>query len=114
MSELEAGAGTSVPDVPTATEAAQPQPTVNIPLSGDQKFVLRSIQTRLANFAKAKLELDVQIARFEGILQLEMMKMAHSNAIDMDKFALSDTLDIVPKPPEPKQNPFGGQVPPRR
>ena len=77
-------------------------PTVNIPLTGDQKFLLRSIQTRLANFAKAKLELDVQVARFEGILQLEMMKIAHSNKIDTETSSLDDTLNIVPTPKEPQ------------
>jgi hypothetical protein len=105
MEELQVGAATPlavtgevVPDVPAI---------VNIPLSGDQKFLLRSIQTRLANFAKSKLELDVQVARFEGILQLEMMKIAHSNKINMETSSLNDTLDIVPKPKEPASNPFG-------
>ena len=49
---------------------------VNIPLTDGQKLLLRSYQNNLNLLAKQKSEIDVQVARVEGAMQLDMMKIA--------------------------------------
>jgi hypothetical protein len=104
MEELQIGAGTPK-DLTDATDAApvvppvqpeQPEPTVNIPLTSDQKYTLRSYQNRLNLLAKQKSEIDVQVARVEGAMQIDMMKIALENNIDPTKFGFNDNLEVVP------------------
>jgi hypothetical protein len=71
-------------------------PTVNIPLTGDQKYILRSYQNKLNLLAKQKGEIDVQIARVDGAMQIDMMKIAQANNIDPTKFGFNDNLEIIP------------------
>jgi hypothetical protein len=73
-----------------------PVPTENIPLSDAQRYLLKSIQAKLAKLGQQKAEIDVQLVRFEGILQIEMLKIASTNKIDINKSGFNDNLEIVP------------------
>lgn len=83
-------------DVQVEMPEMQPEPTVNIPLTDGQKLLLRSYQNKLNLLAKQKSEIDVQVARVEGAMQLDMMKIATENNIDPAKFGFSENLDIIP------------------
>ena len=75
-------------------------PTVNIPLTSDQKYLMRSYQNKLNLLAKQKSEIDVQVARVEGAMQLDMMKIARENNIDPTKFGFNDNLEIIASQPQ--------------
>ena len=117
---LQTGAGTPK-ELTDATAAApvvspsQPEgsgqqtPAVNIPLTDGQKLLLRSYQNKLNLLAKQKSEIDVQVARVEGAMQLDMMKIARENNIDPTKFGFNENLDIMPT-----QGPPPGGLPSRR
>ena len=83
-------------DVQVEMPEMQPEPTVNIPLTDGQKLLLRSYQNKLNLLAKQKSEIDVQVARVEGAMQLDMMKIATENNIDPTKFGFSENLEIIP------------------
>ena len=90
----------------TASEAPQAKtaektPDVNVPLTDAQKYLMRSYQNRLNLLAKQKSEIDVQVARVEGAMQLDMMKVARENNIDPSKFGFNENLDIIPANPQP-------------
>ena len=89
-------------DVQVEMPEMQPEPTVNIPLTDGQKLLLRSYQNKLNLLAKQKSEIDVQVARVEGAMQLDMMKIATENNIDPTKFGFNENLDIIPavQPPQ--------------
>jgi hypothetical protein len=117
MEELQAGAGTpkeftdatdAAPVVPPQEQSANAVP-VNVPLTDAQKLLLRSYQNKLNLLAKQKSEIDVQVARVEGAMQLDMMKIARENNIDPTKFGFSDNLEIIPA-----VQPGQGGPPPRR
>ena len=111
MEELQVGAGTPK-ELTDATDAApvvppsQPEysgqktPAVNIPLTDGQKLLLRSYQNKLNLLAKQKSEIDVQVARVEGAMQLDMMKIARENNIDPTKFGFNENLEIIPSQPQ--------------
>ena len=71
-------------------------PLVNIPLTDGQKLTLRTYQSRLTTLAKQKSEIDVQVAKIEGAMQVDMMKIARTNNIDPEKSGFNDNLDIIP------------------
>ena len=73
---------------------------VNVPLTDAQKLLLRSYQNKLNLLAKQKSEIDVQVARVEGAMQLDMMKIARENNIDPTKFGFNDNLEIIPSQPQ--------------
>ena len=77
----------------------QPESTVNIPLTDSQKLLLRTYQSRLTTLAKQKSEIDVQVARVEGAMQLDMMKIARENNIDPAKCGFNENFDILPSQP---------------
>jgi hypothetical protein len=83
-------------DVQVEVPEVQPEPTVNIPLTSDQKYLMRSYQNKLNLLAKQKSEIDVQVARVEGAMQVDMMKIAQANNIDPAKFGFNDNLEIIP------------------
>ena len=87
----------------------QPESTVNIPLTDGQKLILRTYQSRLTGLAKQKSDIDVQVAKIEGAMQVDMMKIAATNNIDPEKFGFSENLDIIPS-----QRPGQGGPPPRQ
>ena len=106
MEELQIGAGTPK-ELTDATAAApgvppiiDPTPTVNIPLTDAQKYLMRSYQNKLNLLAKQKSEIDVQVARVEGTMQLDMMKIARENNIDPTKFGFNDNLEIIASQPQ--------------
>ena len=108
MEELQIGAGTSK-ELTDATDAApvvppQEQPagdaTTNVPLTDAQKYLLRSYQNKLNLLAKQKSEIDVQVARVEGAMQVDMMKIARENNIDPTKFGFNDNLEIIASQPQ--------------
>ena len=72
----------------------------NVPLTDAQKLLLRSYQNKLNLLAKQKSEIDVQVARVEGAMQLDMMKIARENNIDPTKFGFNDNLEIIPSQPQ--------------
>jgi hypothetical protein len=86
-------------DVQVEMPEMQPETTVNIPLTDGQKLLLRSYQNKLNLLAKQKSEIDVQVARVEGAMQLDMMKIARENNIDPAKFGFNENLDIIPVQP---------------
>ena len=94
-------------DVQVEMPEMQPEPTVNIPLTDGQKLLLRSYQNKLNLLAKQKSEIDVQVARVEGAMQLDMMKIATENNIDPAKFGFSENLDIIPAVQPPQGPPQG-------
>ena len=101
MEELQVGAGTPK-EFTDATDAA-PFVTavpVNVPLTDAQKYLMRSYQNKLNLLAKQKSEIDVQVARVEGTMQLDMMKIARENNIDPTKFGFNENLDIIPSQPQ--------------
>jgi len=87
------------------SKTAEKTPEVNVPLTDGQKLLLRSYQNKLNLLAKQKSEIDVQVARVEGAMQLDMMKIARENNIDPTKFGFNDNLEIIASQP---------QGPPRR
>ena len=93
-------------DVQVEVPEVQPEPTVNIPLTSDQKYLMRSYQNKLNLLAKQKSEIDVQVARVEGAMQVDMMKIAMTNNIDPAKFGFNDNLEIIPA--QPQQGPPPG------
>jgi hypothetical protein len=84
-----------------------PEPTlvegvaVNIPLSDTQKLNLTSIRLRRSNVQKQIADLQTQDAKLESFFHAELMKTAIANKIDMQKFVLSDNLDIKAMPQAP-------------
>jgi hypothetical protein len=94
-----------------ATDAAPMVPPVqngnpvNVPLTDSQKYLLRSYQNKLNLLAKQKSEIDVQVARVEGAMQVDMMKIAQANNIDPLKFGFNDNLEIIPSPQLPQGPP---------
>ena len=84
------------PEVPVPVDQT---PTVNIPLTDGQKLILRTYQSRLTGLAKQKSDIDVQVAKIEGAMQVDMMKIATTNNIDPEKFGFSENLDIIPSQP---------------
>lgn len=100
MEELQVGAGTaSEAGQPAQETAVQNGSAVNIPLTDGQKLLLRSYQNKLNLLSKQKSEIDVQVARVEGAMQLDMMKIARENNIDPMKFGFNDNLEIIPSQP---------------
>jgi hypothetical protein len=106
MEELQIGAGTpkelteeAAPVVPPQEQPAGNTAT-NAPLTDAQKYVLRSYQNKLNLLAKQKSEIDVQVARVEGAMQLDMMKIARENNIDPTKFGFNENFDIIPSQPQ--------------
>jgi len=108
MEELQIGAGTSkkltdatdaAPVVPPQEQSADSIP-VNVPLTDAQKYLMRSYQNKLNLLAKQKSEIDVQVARVEGAMQLDMMKIARENNIDPTKFGFNDNLEIIASQPQ--------------
>ena len=91
-------------EVPEVPEVPEEQPAgdaaTNIPLTDGQKLLLRSYQNKLNLLAKQKSEIDVQVARVEGAMQLDMMKIARENNIDPTKFGFNDNLEIIPLQPQ--------------
>ena len=91
-------------EVPEVPEVPEEQPAgdaaTNIPLTDGQKLLLRSYQNKLNLLAKQKSEIDVQVARVEGTMQLDMMKIARENNIDPAKFGFNDNLEIIPSQPQ--------------
>ena len=105
MEELQIGAGTpkELTDATDAAPVVPPQEVpeqVNVPLTDAQKYLLRSYQNKLNLLAKQKSEIDVQVARVEGAMQLDMMKIARENNIDPTKFGFNDNLEIIPSQPQ--------------
>ena len=110
MEELQVGAGTpkeftdatdAAPVVPPQEQYADEVPEqVNVPLTDAQKYLMRSYQNKLNLLAKQKSEIDVQVARVEGTMQLDMMKIARENNIDPTKFGFNENLDIIPSQPQ--------------
>ena len=92
----------AIPAVPPSQPegSGQQTPLVNIPLTDGQKLLLRSYQNKLNLLAKQKSEIDVQVARVEGAMQLDMMKIATENNIDPTKFGFNDNLEIIPSQPQ--------------
>ena len=86
-------------DVQVEMPEMKPETTVNITLTDGQKLLLRSYQNKLNLLAKQKSEIDVQVARVEGAMQLDMMKIARENNIDPAKFGFNENLDIIPVQP---------------
>ena len=72
----------------------------NLPLTDSQKLTLRTYQSRLTTLAKQKSEIDVQAAKIEGAMQVDMMKIAMTNNIDPEKFGFNENLDIIPSQPQ--------------
>ena len=109
LSESEVGA--TIGDIqtppPQDTMPVQNGSPVNVPLTDAQKLLLRSYQNKLNLLAKQKSEIDVQVARVEGAMQLDMMKIARENNIDPTKFGFSENLDIVPAGSQPQGPPPG-------
>ena len=106
MEELQIGAGTpkelteeAAPVVPPQEQPAGNAAT-NVPLTDAQKYLMRSYQNKLNLLAKQKSEIDVQVARVEGAMQLDMMKIARENNIDPTKFGFNENLDIIPSQPQ--------------
>lgn len=64
------------------------------PNNPSQKLLLRSYQNKLNLLAKQKSEIDVQVARVEGAMQLDMMKIATENNIDPAKFGFSENRHL--------------------
>ena len=91
-------------EVPEVPEVPEEQPAgdaaTNIPLTDGQKLLLRSYQNKLNLLAKQKSEIDVQVARVEGAMQLDMMKIAREKNIDPAKFGFNENLDIIPLQPQ--------------
>ena len=112
MEELQIGARTpedltgatdAAPAVPPQDQPAGDAPTIaatNVPLTDTQKYLLRSYQNKLNLLAKQKSEIDVQVARVEGAMQLDMMKIARENNIDPTKFGFNDNLEIIASQPQ--------------
>jgi hypothetical protein len=105
MEELQIGAGTPKELTEEAAPVVPPQEpagntATNAPLTDAQKYVLRSYQNKLNLLAKQKSEIDVQVARVEGAMQLDMMKIARENNIDPAKFGFNENLDIIPSQPQ--------------
>lgn len=108
MEELQVGAGTpkeftdatdAAPVVPPQEQYADEVPE-QVPLTDAQKYLLRSYQNKLNLLAKQKSEIDVQVARVEGAMQLDMMKIARENNIDPTKFGFNDNLEIIASQPQ--------------
>ena len=81
--------------VPTPVDQT---PSVNIPLTDEQKLILRTYQSRLAILAKQKSEIDVQVAKLEGRYRSE--HISHP--------AVWSGLDAVPRYPGPECREDGG------
>lgn len=73
---------------------------VNIPLNDTQKLTLTNTRLRRMSIQRQIAELETQDAKLEGFFHGELMKIAITNKIDMQKFSLSDGLDIKPIPPK--------------
>jgi hypothetical protein len=112
MSEVdEANNANAVVATPVVlVEPPDQTPTINTPLSDSQKYLMRSYQNKLNFLAKQKSEIDVQVARVEGAMQVDMMKIALTNNIDPVKFGFNDNLEIIAAAQQPGQ----GGLPPRR
>jgi hypothetical protein len=118
LSENEVGAAIgdiqTPPPYDTGYRAAQETPVQNgsqrnIPLTDSQKLTLRTYQSRLTTLAKQKSEIDVQVAKIEGAMQVDMMKIAMTNNIVPEQFGFNDNLEIIPTPKQGQGGP-----PPRR
>jgi hypothetical protein len=94
--ELQAEVGTEALMAAPVSTAPAGNKDSNIPLNDSQKLVLRTYQSRLTTLAKQKADIDVQVARIEGAMQVDMMKIAMSNNIDPEKFGFNDSLEIIP------------------
>jgi hypothetical protein len=91
----------AAPVVPPQEQYADEVPEqVNVPLTDAQKYLMRSYQNKLNLLAKQKSEIDVQVARVEGAMQLDMMKIAREKNIDPAKFGFNENLDIIPLQPQ--------------
>jgi hypothetical protein len=99
-SEVETAMGDIQNPPPQDTAPVQNGSLVNVPLTDAQKLLLRSYQNKLNLLAKQKSEIDVQVARVEGAMQLDMMKIARENNIDPTKFGFNDNLEISPSQPQ--------------
>ena len=100
LCESEVGATIGDIQTPPPQDTMPVQSPVNVPLTDAQKYLLRSYQNKLNLLAKQKSEIDVQVARVEGAMQLDMMKIARENNIDPTKFGFNDNLEIIPSQPQ--------------
>ena len=102
LSESEVGA--TIRDIqtppPQDTMPVKNGSPVNVPLTDSQKYLLRSYQNKLNLLAKQKSEIDVQVARVEGAMQVDMMNIARENNIDPTKFGFNDNLEIIASQPQ--------------
>jgi hypothetical protein len=89
----------TTPGVEPVVALVDTTPTANIPLTDGQKLLLRSYQNKLTTLAKQKSDIDVQVARVEGAMQVDMIKIALTNKIDPEKFGFNDNLEIIPAQP---------------
>ena len=98
---------------PPAPEAAQPQPPqetgpvegvdYNIPLTSEQKLLVVRIQNKALSVQKQIADLEKQAAKIETFFQGQLQKIAVENKIDMNKFVLSEELEIKVMPPQPQR-----------
>jgi adenine deaminase len=114
LDERQVGAATPAPEATPEPKAAQPQPEVqqngpvegvdyNIPLTSEQKLLVVRIQNKALSVQKQIADLEKQAAKVETFFQGQLQKIAVENKIDMNKFVLSEELEIKVMPPQPQR-----------
>ena len=70
---------------------------INLPLTDSQKLSVTTIRLKKVNIEKQIADLQTQAARLDAFFYSELSRIASENRIDMQKFVLSDDLELKPK-----------------
>jgi hypothetical protein len=73
----------------------------NIPLSDSQKLLISRIQIKKLDLAKQKADIEANEAKVDAYFHGQLVKIGQDNKIDMEKFVLSEDLEIKPMPKQP-------------
>ena len=73
----------------------------NIPLSDSQKLLISRIQIKKLDLAKQKADIEANEAKVDAYFHGQLVKIGQDNKIDMEKFVLTEDLEIKPMPKQP-------------
>ena len=100
-SEVRAKLAAEMIDAANAIKSPRDGVDFNIPLSDSQKLLISRIQIKKLDLAKQKADIEANEAKVDAYFHGQLVKIGQDNKIDMEKFVLSEDLEIKPMPKQP-------------
>ena len=101
--EVRAKLAAEMIDAANAVKSPREGVDYNIPLSDSQKLLISRIQIKKLDLAKQKADIEANEAKVDAYFHGQLVKIGQDNKIDMEKFVLSEDLEIKPMPPQQGQ-----------